>query len=153
MTLTSSLSWSTSCLAELLLSWVNSYLVLSSVHNKNIGNSTRLVSRGTYQLHGKTGNSSWKIKWFAPSRNESFRKWGLGFEVTKFSSLFSLFSWFGYTLLRVVRPPRLDCKTVRILAYSSRREQSNKRSGTRLKTESETGERRFFFSLASQTLR
>ena len=35
-----------------------------------------------------------------------------------------------------------DCKTVRIFAYSSTREQSNKRSGTRLKTESETGERR-----------
>ena len=32
----------------------------------------------------------------------------------------------------------LDCKTVRIFAYSSTREQSNKRSGTRLKTESET---------------
>ena len=37
----------------------------------------------------------------------------------------------------------LDCKTVRIFAYSSTREQSNKRSGARLKTESETGERRF----------
>ena len=36
----------------------------------------------------------------------------------------------------------LDCKTVRIFAYSSKREQSNERSGTRLKTESETGERR-----------
>ena len=35
----------------------------------------------------------------------------------------------------------VDCKTVRIFAYSSTREQSNKRSGTRLKTESETGER------------
>ena len=35
----------------------------------------------------------------------------------------------------------LDCKTVRIFAYSSTREQSNKRSGTRLKTESETGGR------------
>ena len=34
----------------------------------------------------------------------------------------------------------LDCKTVRIFAYSSMREQSNKRSGMRLKTESETGE-------------
>ena len=33
----------------------------------------------------------------------------------------------------------LDCKTVRLFAYSSTREQSNKRSGTRLKTESETG--------------
>ena len=36
-----------------------------------------------------------------------------------------------------------DCKTARIFAYSSTREQSNKRSGTRLKTESETGERRY----------
>ena len=34
-------------------------------------------------------------------------------------------------------------KTVRIFAYSSTREQSNKRSGTRLKTESQTGERRY----------
>ena len=42
---------------------------------------------------------------------------------------------------------RVDCKTVRIFAYSSAREQSNKRSGTKLKTESETGERRFFLSL------
>ena len=48
----------------------------------------------------------------------------------------------------------LDCKTVRIFAYSSTRERSNKRSGTRLKTESETGERREkFFSLASHALR
>ena len=39
----------------------------------------------------------------------------------------------------------LDCKTVRISAYSSTSEQSNKRSGKRLKRESETGEGRFFF--------
>ena len=45
----------------------------------------------------------------------------------------------------------VDCKTVRIFAYSSKREQSNKRSGTRLKTESETGERQFFFSRARKT--
>ena len=32
----------------------------------------------------------------------------------------------------------IDCKTVRIFAFSSTREQSNKRSGMRLKTESET---------------
>ena len=37
----------------------------------------------------------------------------------------------------------IDCKTVRIFAYSSTREQSNKRSGTRLKTESKAGERRW----------
>ena len=36
----------------------------------------------------------------------------------------------------------LDCKTVLIFAYSSTREQSSKRSGARLKTESETGQRR-----------
>ena len=47
---------------------------------------------------------------------------------------------------------QIDCKTVRIFAYSSSREQSNKMSGTRLKTESETGERRFF-SLSSHALR
>ena len=35
----------------------------------------------------------------------------------------------------------IDCKTVRIFAYSSAREQPNNRSGTRLKTESETAER------------
>ena len=33
---------------------------------------------------------------------------------------------------------RLDCKTVRIIAYSNTHKQSNKRSRTRLKTESET---------------
>ena len=32
----------------------------------------------------------------------------------------------------------IDCKTVRIFAYSSTREQSNKRSGTRVKTESKS---------------
>ena len=37
---------------------------------------------------------------------------------------------------------KVDCKTVRIFAYASKREQSNERSETRLKTESETGERR-----------
>ena len=36
----------------------------------------------------------------------------------------------------------IDCTTVRIFAYSTTSQQSNKRSGTRLKTESETGERR-----------
>ena len=44
---------------------------------------------------------------------------------------------------------RLDCLarfSVRIFAYSSAREQSNKKSGTRLKAVNETGERRFFFS-------
>ena len=43
----------------------------------------------------------------------------------------------------------VDCKTVRIIACSSTCELSNRRSGTRLKTESETGERRkntVFFS-------
>ena len=37
----------------------------------------------------------------------------------------------------------LDCKTVRIFAYSSTREQSNRRSGTRLKTEYTTLTPRF----------
>ena len=41
----------------------------------------------------------------------------------------------------------LDCKTVHIFAYSSTQEQSNKRSGMSLKTESETGERRLCHAL------
>ena len=44
----------------------------------------------------------------------------------------------------------VDCKIVRIFAYSRTREQSNKRSGTKLKTESETGERRFFSRLTRE---
>ena len=36
----------------------------------------------------------------------------------------------------------IDRKTVRIFEYSTTREQWNKRSGKRLKTESETGETR-----------
>ena len=49
----------------------------------------------------------------------------------------------------------LDCKTVRIFAYSSTREQSNKISGTRLKTETQTGEDWgvVLFSLTSHALR
>ena len=39
--------------------------------------------------------------------------------------------------------PEIDCKTVRIFAYSSKRERSNEKSGTRLKTESETLTPRF----------
>ena len=44
----------------------------------------------------------------------------------------------------------LDCKTVRIFAYSSTREWSNKRSGTELKTESETGEGFFLSPLTAR---
>ena len=44
----------------------------------------------------------------------------------------------------------LDCKTVRIFVYSSTREQSNKRSGMRLKTKSQTGERRWACELRAR---
>ena len=37
----------------------------------------------------------------------------------------------------------IDCKAVLFFKYSSTRKQSNKRSGTKLKRETETGERRF----------
>ena len=52
---------------------------------------------------------------------------------------------FSPTLVVTAQNPEglLDCKTVRIFAYSSTREQSKKRSGTRLKTDSEIGERRY----------
>ena len=46
----------------------------------------------------------------------------------------------------------VDCKTIRIFAYSSTREQSNKRSGTRVKTESETGKRLVHFVLVKLLL-
>ena len=38
----------------------------------------------TYHLHEKSGNSAWKIKWFASFRLGSFRKLGLWFEVMQF---------------------------------------------------------------------
>ena len=44
----------------------------------------------------------------------------------------------GKRVIRKSHKRNLDCKTVRIFAHSSTREQSNKRSGTRLKTENET---------------
>ena len=43
----------------------------------------------------------------------------------------------------VVLTSSRDCKTVRIFAYSNTREQLNKRAGTRVNTESKTGERRY----------
>ena len=36
-----------------------------------------VVSRVTHHLHEKTGNSSWKIKWFAPYHLGNFKKYGL----------------------------------------------------------------------------
>ena len=45
---------------------------------------------------------------------------------------------------------KVDCKTVCIFAYSSTFEQSNKRTGARLKMESETGDRLSFPSHALQ---
>ena len=48
-----------------------------------------------------------------------------------------------YALIGQNLTGRLDYKTVRIFAYSSTREQSSNRSGTELKTESETLAPRF----------
>ena len=47
----------------------------------------------------------------------------------------------------------IDCKTVRIVACSSAHEQSNKRSGTRLKTESETGNSEALWACEARELR
>ena len=44
--------------------WQN---LANSLHEKQKVFSTRGVTWGTYHLHGKTGNSGWKIKWLAPS--------------------------------------------------------------------------------------
>ena len=43
----------------------------------------------------------WKIKRLTPFHLESFRKWGLWFDVLQFFTLFSLFSWFWCTLYNV----------------------------------------------------
>ena len=59
------------------------------------------------------------------------------------SAAFDLVNTVNKTKTRPIKyiiPVYLDCKTVRIFAYSSTREQSNKRSGTRLKTEGWGGE-------------
>ena len=42
----------------------------------------------SYHLHGKTGNPGWKIKWFAPLRLGTFRKYGLWFEAMPIFLLF-----------------------------------------------------------------
>ena len=55
---------------------------------EDIGAPGRQATLGTYHLHGKTGNLSWKIKWFAPFRLERFRKYGLWFEVILFFCTF-----------------------------------------------------------------
>ena len=44
---------------------------IRSVHNKV------QVNQGTYHLHGKTGNSGGKFKWFTQFRLGIFRKYGL----------------------------------------------------------------------------
>ena len=36
-----------------------------------------ILAMGRFYVHGKTGNSGWKIKWFASFRLGSFRKYGL----------------------------------------------------------------------------
>ena len=53
---------------------------------------------GSYHLNRKTGNSSWKINWFAPFRLGSFRTMSCDLKQGNFSTLVSLFSWFEYTL-------------------------------------------------------
>ena len=47
---------------------------------------------------GKTENLEWKIKCYAPYRLGSIGKIGLRWRAMQFSTLFSLFSWFGHTL-------------------------------------------------------
>ena len=39
---------------------------------------------GIYHVHGKTGNSCWKNKWFSPFRLGNFKNYGLWFEAMQF---------------------------------------------------------------------
>ena len=68
----SDLSWSYAAIA------VSSRNALSQVSWEGaLCNETKIAAMetwGSYYLHRKTGNSSWKIKWFAPFRLASFRK-------------------------------------------------------------------------------
>lgn len=68
----SDLSWSYAAIA------VSSRNALSQVSweraLRDEAKTATMETWGTYHLHRKTGNSSWKIKRFAPFRLESFRK-------------------------------------------------------------------------------
>ena len=91
----------------------------------------------------------------AESSTEDDSEWDLGLATPWSSSPWiSLKCGAGWTNERYKNiPTQLDCKTVRIFAYSSTREQSNKRSGTRLKTESETEQRHYALPISLLTLR
>ena len=84
-----------------------------------------------------------------PASNSVFQVFGRlknGFDITKLIFQIvcvSVVQWFRSCLHVQMN---LECKTVRSFTYSSTREQSNKRSATRLKTESETGGDAFFLS-------
>ena len=62
--------------------WKN-FLELVPLRGEKIS-SHACKTGGTYHLHGKTGNSSWKINWFAPFRLGSLRKFGIWFVVMLF---------------------------------------------------------------------
>ena len=93
--------------------------------------------------------------------------WAITFTIwlyveVSFSPLFSLllicplitFPLFSPSLFNVIVVCFLDCKTVRIFAYSSTCKQSNKRSGTRLNPRArlEIDAKNTYFSLASLPL-
>ena len=51
--------------------------------------------RGTFIIYmGKSGDCSWKIKWFAPFRLGSFKNHDCNLRGCNISTLFCLFSWF-----------------------------------------------------------
>ena len=91
-----------------------------------MASTERLLPPGTDRKI-KSLNTYLKIKlgdWFLKLRSVNNR------------NVWSKDNWTRLSLVLVINTP-LDCKTVRIFAYSSAREQSNKSSGMRLKTESE----------------
>ena len=58
------LPWTSQRFIEIYLTKLGAH----RLHDKQKVFSTRRVTWGTYHLHGKTGYSGWKIKWFAPFR-------------------------------------------------------------------------------------
>ena len=66
--------------------WVTLWWLASNLGGGGVGFlvTSCFWNQGYLPLHGKTGNSNWKIKWFAPFHLGSLRKYGLWFEVMLF---------------------------------------------------------------------
>ena len=63
-------------------------IVYSQLNAPAFNSNSVLKTQGSYHLHRKTENSTWKVKWYASFHLECFRKYGLWFEERQFFPLF-----------------------------------------------------------------